>query len=277
VAATAAEFERLTATLGRARAQADDDEVVAAAARATTEEADAEAVLQELDERLSDLDADAVELAVEVAQAELEALERRRSELREEAAGLAGRLEARGGDGVGEALLAAEAELERRRRDDDSLRRRAAAALALRDAFDAARDEAYTAYRAPLRERIVTAGRLVLGDDLDIALDEQLRVTTRTLQGSTLAFDQLSAGAREQLAILTALAAADLAGEGGVPVVLDDTLGYTDPGRLERLAALLGRTRGPQVVVLTCVGSRFAAIPGARVVHLRDAPRTPSG
>ncbi|MFU8839275.1 MAG: hypothetical protein ACNA8R_00960 [Nitriliruptoraceae bacterium] len=270
VAAVAAERDRVATALERARTIGGDAALATDVRMADEALAQARAALGRVEEQLAARDADAVELAVETAAAELQAVEQRQARLREEAAGLAGRIEVRGGDGVGEALQAATAELHRRRRDRDALQRRAAAARALREVFEGAREEAYAAYRAPLRERIVAAGRLVLGADLDVELDEALSITSRTLAGTSLAFEQLSAGAREQLAILTALAAADLAGDGGVPVVLDDTLGYTDPARLERLAALLGRVRGPQVIVLTCVGSRFAAIPNAVVVHLRD-------
>jgi hypothetical protein len=154
------------------------------------------------------------------------------------------------------------------------LRRRARAAATLRQALEDARDAAYAAYREPLRDRIVRAGRVVFGASLDVTLDDELRVVERHLGGTTLPWDQLSAGAREQLSILTAIAAADLAGageDGGVPLVLDDALGFTDPERLERLCAVLGRVRGPQVIVLTCVGDRFRAIGDATVVRLRDA------
>jgi hypothetical protein len=81
---------------------------------------------------------------------------------------------------------------------------------------------------------------------------------------------QLSAGAREQLAILAGLAAAQLAGSDGVPFVIDDALGYTDPARLERLGEVLGGTADAQVIVLTCVADRFRAVRGARVVQLGD-------
>ncbi|MFO8241465.1 MAG: hypothetical protein R6T90_10780, partial [Dissulfuribacterales bacterium] len=47
------------------------------------------------------------------------------------------------GEGIGEALQAARAELLRRRGERDGLRRRAEAARTLKEAFDRARDEAY--------------------------------------------------------------------------------------------------------------------------------------
>jgi chromosome segregation ATPase len=267
-----AQNDRLSTRLEHARAETDDRSLTAAldAAEETVREAQQDVTSSE--QALRELDADTVDALVGTAESQLEHVREQLASLQEEAASLAAVIEIHGGEGIGEALQAARAELVRRRGERDGLRRRAEAARTLKEAFDRARDEAYAAYRAPLRERIVSAGRLVFGDDLDVELDEELAITSRTLQGITLDFEQLSAGAREQLAILTALAAADLAGDDGVPLVLDDTLGYTDPGRLERLGAVLGRLRGPQVVVLTCVAMRFEAIPGATVVRLSPAP-----
>ncbi len=266
------QHERLSTRLARARSEADDPSLAAALAAAEETVREATRAVAEGDEALRELDAEGVDALVETAESQLEHVRDQLARLQEEAASLAAVIEVHGGEGIGEALQAARSEVVRRRGERDALRRRAAAARMLKETFDQARDEAYAAYRAPLRERIVAAGRLVFGEDLDVELDEELAITARTLRGVTLDFDQLSAGAREQLAILTALAAADLAGEDGVPLVLDDTLGYTDPGRLERLGAVLGRLRGPQVVVLTCVAMRFQAIPGATVVRLSAAP-----
>jgi len=45
----------------------------------------------------------------------------------------------------------------------------------------------------------------------------------------------LSTGAKEQLAIVVRMAIASLTGldDGGVPLILDDALGWSDPGRAE--------------------------------------------
>jgi len=266
------QHERMSTRLERARTETDDPALATALVAAEEAVEGAARSVAQGDEALRELDADGVDALVETAESQLAHVREQLAGLQEEAASLAAVIEVHGGEGIGEALQAARSELVRRRGERDALRRRAAAARTLKETFDQARDEAYAAYRAPLRERIVAAGRLVFGEDLDVEVDEELAITSRTLQGVTLAFDQLSAGAREQLAILTALAAADLAGDDGVPLVLDDTLGYTDPGRLERLGAVLGRLRGPQVVVLTCVAMRFEAIPGATVVRLSAAP-----
>jgi len=264
------ELAAAIAKLDDARTAVADETLHQAVDGARVERQQAEAHVQAVQAELDVLQPEEVELLADNAQQRQARLSADLEEIREQAAEVRALIEVRGGQGVGEALQAAEAERDRRREARRSLRARAAAARALKEAFEAAREAAYAAYREPLRQRIVQAGRLVFGDDLDVELDEDLSVVSRTLGGITLTFDRLSAGAREQLAILTALAAADLAGDDGVPLVLDDTLGYTDAARLERLGAVLGRVRGPQVVVLTCVGTRFDAIGGARTVRLRQ-------
>ncbi len=65
-------------------------------------------------------------------------------------------------------------------------------------------------------------------------LGEDWSVLTRTLNGKTLPFDALSVGAKEQLGILTRLAAGQIVSkQGGVPLIIDDALGFSDPSRLD--------------------------------------------
>ncbi len=261
------------ARLDAERERQDDAALDAALDRARASAEEAHAAVGTARGELDELGADEAELLAANDEQRLTAAQQRLDAVRDELTRLRVGVELRGGEGIGEALQAAEAELERAQDRRRRLRARAQAARTLLRTFEEARDAAYAAYREPLRERIVRAGRIVFGDELDIELDEQLTVVARRLGTTRLAWDQLSAGAREQLAILTALAAADLAGgdaDDGVPLVLDDTLGYTDPERLERLGAVLGSVRGPQVVVLTCVGERFRTIGGAEVVRLHD-------
>jgi uncharacterized protein YhaN len=133
-----------------------------------------------------------------------------------------------------------------------------------------ARDEARAAYLAPLRASFRELGQVVFGEGFDVELDEDLRVARRILPGEVLAFDELSLGAREQLAVLGRLACALLVSdEGGVPVILDDVLGHSDEARLRAMAELLGRAgERCQVVLLTCHPERADLIPGAKLVTL---------
>ena len=142
---------------------------------------------------------------------------------------------------------------------------RAAARLfeALRDARESTRRE----YAAPLAAAVTELGRPLYGDDFGVELDDRLEVARRILDGRSLPPRLLSAGAREQLALLTRLAAAKLAGD--VPLWLDDALGHTDPERLASLGPLLAAAgEQHQVIVLTCAPERFRSVRGAHVLTL---------
>ena len=60
-----------------------------------------------------------------------------------------------------------------------------------------------------------------------------------------------------------------MAADGGAPVVFDDALGWTDPGRLAQMCeAIAVAGRDSQVIVLTCTPDRYAAIADATVIRL---------
>jgi len=202
-----------------------------------------------------------------------EAAEKQRRELREredELTTLRGRLSALGEVGLHDRLAAAETRLERAGTAWRQAERGAAAARLLYETLLRHREAARRAYVAPLREKLESLGRIVFGQDFAVELDDDLRVARRTLDGTTLDVEQLSTGAREQLAVLARLAVAAItAADGGVPVLLDDALGWSDPQRLERMAAAFHvAARDSQVIVLTCVPERYAAIGSATTVRL---------
>jgi hypothetical protein len=265
------ELDRIEQQLSAQRAaQGDDERLVTARTAAERREEDAARQLAAADQRLASLDPAAVEAEETAARAALAAVDRDLADLRTAHATLRERLRLGGEDGLGELVQHAADRLEQARVDHRRTSRRAEAARRLHTELTRARDEAYEAYRAPLCELISRDARTVFGPDLAVELDEDLCIVGRTLDGVTLPWPQLSAGAREQLAILAGLAAAQLAGSDGVPFVIDDALGYTDPARLVRLGEVLDRTADAQVIVLTCVADRFRSVRGARVVQLGD-------
>jgi uncharacterized protein YhaN len=85
-----------------------------------------------------------------------------------------------------------------------------------------------------------------------------------------VAFDQLSVGTREQLGIISRLACASIvAADGGAPAIFDDALGWTDPGRLQRMgAAIASAGRTCQIIVLTCTPGRYGSVGSATVIAL---------
>jgi DNA repair exonuclease SbcCD ATPase subunit len=271
-----AEVERLQGRLEAARSQRDDRTVTEEATEAGKLLGEAEATTVGLDAELAELDPEQVELLATNAERTATDLEERLVETGQARSARQARLDVVGEEGLGEQLAVAEIELAHAEREQRRVRTRAAAAEALYAELRSARDEAYRAYQQPLRDLIARQGRVVFGEGLEVELDEELKVTRRTLDGDTLDWEALSSGAKEQLAILSALAAARLAADGGVPLVLDDALGYTDPDRLAALGAVLGTAEGSQVIVLTCVGERYRHVGGAKTVRLVPGEATRS-
>lgn len=95
-------------------------------------------------------------------------------------------------------------------RQHHSLQARAAAAQLLHETMTRHREQAKRAYVAPFRTQVERLGRIVFGSNLQLNVDGDLRITSRTLDGITVAYDDLSTGAREQLCIITRLACATL-------------------------------------------------------------------
>lgn len=155
------------------------------------------------------------------------------------------------------------------------IERRAHAARLLHQTLTRHRDAAQRAYVTPFRNQLVRFGRIVFGHDFDVEVDDTLTITHRTLDGVTVPFAHLSGGAKEQLCLCARLACATLVDpDDGVPVVIDDALGYTDPDRLARLGAVFNASANhAQIIVLTCAPDRYLGIGNADIVHLR--PSTP--
>ena len=124
---------------------------------------------------------------------------------------------------------------------------------------------------APLRREIERLGHIVFGAGFSVELDEKtLEVTSRTLDGRTIPYRSLSVGAQEQIAIIGRLACATIvAPDGGVPVILDDALGNSDPERLRAMGEVLAAAGEQcQIIVLTCQPDRYEHVRVAKVVPL---------
>ena len=97
----------------------------------------------------------------------------------------------------------------------------------------------------------------------------------RSIDGVTVPFDGLSGGAKEQVSLIARLACAQIVSgsddDTGVPIIIDDALGNSDPDRLATLGAVIAAAgRDSQVVVLTCVPDRFRNVGAASVVSLKS-------
>ncbi len=182
------------------------------------------------------------------------------------------RLKINGEDGLHDRLGAAQIALARAEYEDASLTKRAAAANLLYRTMSEERDRARHAYVAPLRERIEALGRLVFNHTFQVEVSHDLQIVSRTLDNTTVGFDSLSGGTKEQLSLILRLACAMIvAGDGGAPLIIDDTLGYTDPERLSLMGAVLARAaKECQIVIFTCVPGRYSSVGAAKEIVWTD-------
>jgi len=275
--AASEEVERVTRELEAKREAASDDQLNQAASKAAEH-------ATTLSEALVAVESDLVAGDPESVRARLENSLELQAGISEkirgceiEIARISARLDIAGRDGPADRHAEALAKLEDLERDVESEDRRAVAAERLHRVMSEQREKAQQAYVGPFRDKINSYSRILYGSDVDVTVDHKtLEITSRTLNGTTIEYQALSGGAREQLAVLARLACAALVspssedgGSGGVPVVIDDALGYSDPGRLEALGAALSVAgRDCQVIVLTCEPGRYRGVGGASVVPL---------
>jgi len=244
-------------------AQERDAEPDAALEQAVTErEQQLAAITTELEQLRAQLEAEdpgSARLQRDNATQALRRAERDIIDQQQEQAVLKSRLDRAQANGLFEELEAAEQALAEAEDTLAATERRAVAAKLLWETLNAQRDASRQAYVAPLRDGIRSLGKIVFGSDFDIVLGEDWTILDVIRDGKTIPFDSLSVGAKEQLGILTRLAAARIvADDGGVPVIIDDALGFSDPSRLQSMgAAIAAAGRDAQVVVLTCTPGRF--------------------
>jgi uncharacterized protein YhaN len=194
--------------------------------------------------------------------------------LRVDIARLESRIVREEGIGLDEQIEAATRQRETAAREHDAFQREAAILTLLRDTLNQADREARARTLAPLMTRLspylqalFPRARLSLGEDFLITgLSRLDAIGAEETDGE--AFDALSHGTREQIAILSRLAFADMLLAAGKPafLVLDDALAFADPVRMERMFDILADAgRRMQILVLTCREDVAAGLGGTRV------------
>jgi hypothetical protein len=180
-------------------------------------------------------------------------------------------LSALGRDGLGEQLAEVEGQLELARRRLAAMDHEAQAARLLYETLWQAQNDSKERWLGPVRARVAPYLRL-LAPDGDVVLDEEtLEIRGVRRQGRHEPFNALSVGAREQMAVVTRLALADVLRDAGQPsaVILDDALVNTDEMRLERMHLVLHRAAEKlQILILTCRERDFRQL-GAPVTRIR--------
>jgi uncharacterized protein YhaN len=180
-------------------------------------------------------------------------------------------IEANEGAGVEELLLAAEAERDRLTSTVAEFEQEAAVLQLLLETLEAAEGEAKNRYLAPVVGRVEPYLKMLL-PGANIVLDEDLRIAAIQRDGQREDFDVLSGGTKEQLAVLTRLAFAELLLGQGRPatVILDDALAFSDDDRIESMFDVLMRAGDKvQIIVLTCRKRLFTRL-GASPLEIRE-------
>lgn len=267
--AAASEADR---ELAGARSQTTDEALQAAVETAGANLATATAALQAAEQALGAADPEASQLAFEQARDGLKNIQHDIESLERHAETTAAELRAVGQQGLGEAVQEVEGKLALAVSKRDRLMREAATLKLLYTTLIAAERRGREAFLAPVQSRVQPYLRLLLPDTQLVLSDSDLGVTHIRRAGQDEPFGSLSVGAREQIAVLTRLAFADLLRERGVeaPVVLDDALVNSDPRRFERMLLAIRRAaKGLQIIVLTCREADWIQA-GAPVIRLSD-------
>jgi hypothetical protein len=273
VNATVDEMNRMLSVqnsqLDKDRQSASDEELASQAEAAKLEFEQKRNRLAEADKRLAAADPDSVQTRTESLRAAVKQSQEAAVVKQSKLAEASGRLSRIAEEGIYDQLEAYRRAQEFKTRELESEERRARAAQLLFEVLSQHRSEAQRAYVGPLRGRIEDLGRLVYGPTLKVELAEDLSIVSREIDTLPIPFESLSKGAQEQLGIIVRLAVAMIVSKKGegVPVIIDDALGFTDPDRLLAMGAVLDRAgRECQVIVLTCQPDRYAAVGAATVI-----------
>lgn len=276
-----ARVETIKESLDRARAETTDEDLRSQVRSAEGAEKEAERQLEALVEELEQAtggeltDLSTLQGLAEGAQSRVDRLRSRVEDIGHEISTANGALGQH--SGVAERRESASASFRRAERTLATVTQRADAADTLYRAVETARDDARRRYEAPYRASVEKLARTLYGRAVSVEFDENLSISRRVLDTTALDAAQLSGGAREQLAILSRLAVADIVGGGeGVPVVIDDALGFSDAARIRRMNLVLSQLGAShQIIVLTCEPARFDSVPGARVASMSQLMSEP--
>lgn len=267
-ARTLAEISALQAELESAAAALPDETLESRVAEADEALETARGVYTKRSERLAQLDLDGLRAKQAHVDQTVERIRRQLSEQKNLRTEMETRLEVCRSDGRLDELSDAVSENDAAQERLARVAERAAGARVLHETLQRKRNESRARYVDPFTRRLEELAAPVFGDDVSFHVTDDFVIASRTLNGVTVDVEALSGGAKEQLGLLARLACATLVDAAdGVPLILDDALGYTDPGRLASMAQVLGTSGGDaQIIVLTCTPDRYREVVGAKLI-----------
>ena len=241
--------------------------VVAAAQKVTIAEQTASAARAMLDSA----NPEAVSLELAAAEGASNQLQQDLLDLSERTIRLESELRAAGAQGLGERSQQLEADLQAAKGVAAAFRRRAETIELLHSVLTEAEKNAKETFLRPVTDRVQPYLRLLL-PGTELLLSEEMDIVGLRRGGVEEEFAALSLGTREQLAVLTRLAFADLLRENGQPaaVLLDDAIVFADDERFKRMLHILRKAaEKTQVIVFTCHERNYEAA-GAPIFRLAE-------
>jgi hypothetical protein len=255
--------------LKEARDQVQDDASAQAVTDAQGKLDGARTAVAAARQQLKASEPEAVMLRLEAARSALGNIEADINKLQQAARDLRVELRALGQKGLGEDKDRLEGELAAARARQASLDREAQAIRLLQRVLSEAEKTAKETFLSPVTRHLRPYLKLLL-PDAELRMNEDIEIVGLQRGAVIEDFEHLSVGTREQLAVLTRLAFADLLREKGQPaaVILDDAIAYADRDRFERMQLILRKaSKNLQVIVLTCDERDYQSL-GAPIVRL---------
>jgi uncharacterized protein YhaN len=248
--------------------------VVAAAQKVTTAEQTATAARR----LLENANPEAVRLELSAAEDAFNQLQKDLRELSDRVIRLESELRATGAQGLGERIQQLEADLQSAKAVADAFERRAKTIELLHKVLTEAERAAKETFLRPVTDRVQPYLKLLLPDS-ELLLSEAMDIAGLRRGGVEEDFAALSLGTREQLAVLTRLAFADLLRENAQPaaVLLDDAIVFADDGRFKRMLHILRKAaERTQIIVFTCHERNYEAA-GAPLLRLAECRARAAG
>lgn len=265
-------LERATSELDRARELQQDATVESTLEAARAAKEVAKGALEAARAAYLELQPESIAALAENLEAQIAQMRDEQQQASQKREQLKGQLVGLGDKDLQAGFDAADATDAENRRRLESHERQARAAKLLYETFARHRDLARESRAAPFAKEVNRLAQFVFGRDVSIAVDPQdLSIGSRTLNGATVEYGELSTGAREQLSVVATLACALLVckKEPGVPVILDDALGFSDRERLGGLGLVFQEAgRSVQIILLTASTTRYSSVGSAKVVEV---------